>query len=147
MTDSSFQTRHAQSQAAVQKVAAWLGSEGNSVTIPPSACAPSMDVADHYKDNGDLYLNQRIEVKHKQVDFTDRFPFPDIIICKKEVWDHAVPKPYMFVYLNKPMTHAAIVMGNTSGQWIIRDVTDKKRGHTYSAYLAPIHCVRYREVK
>ena len=126
--DYRFKKNLMNSQEAVWDVARWLQSRGNAVTVNPTFVAPDHSQWKDYADNGDLFITQRIEVKHRGVDFTcaDDWPYSDFMVCAKHAWDRALQKPYAFIYLNKSKTHVAIVKGETHKTWTHEKRTDSR---------------------
>ena len=117
------------SHAGVWTVANWLNSRGNTVIVPPTTVAKSYEDRLNHVDGGDLFIQQRIEVKVRNLDFTSRddFPYKDgMLVCAKHSYDNASPKPYAYVYLNKAMTHVALIMATTSKHWTVKDVKDSR---------------------
>jgi hypothetical protein len=117
------------SHAGVWTVANWLNSRGNTVIVPPTTVAKSYEDRLNHVDGGDLFIQQRIEVKVRNLDFTSRddFPYKDgMLVCAKHSYDNASPKPYAYIYLNKAMTHVALIMSTTSKHWTVKDVKDSR---------------------
>lgn len=66
----------------------------------------------------------RVEVKHLNHDFTchSDWPFGEkFIVCACHTWDSSKPKPFIFIYLNKAMTHVAVVLGSSHARWYIEE--------------------------
>ena len=136
-----------ESQAAVWKVARWLNSKGYSVTVNVAPRAPSREVWKKYSDQGDLEVAMRVEVKHLGSYFTcaDDYPFQDgMILCPCRVYDNSIPKPYAFIYLNKPMTYAAIVLGSSHQHWFVKNIKASQYEHVESDhYFVPLAHVEF----
>lgn len=117
------------SKASVWLVARWLSDHGYAVRIPPTSKAPEQKDWQAHADDGDLEIAQRIEVKALTCDFTSRddWPFPDFIVCAKHAYDNAKPKPYRICYLNKAMTHLAVLdCRKTHMEWVVKTVRDSR---------------------
>ena len=136
-----------QSHSAVWRVAQWLQERGNRVVVTPiTKSATHQEWKDH-ADDGDLYIQLRVEVKKRGLEFTGREDWPHgdkFIVCAKHAWDRAKPKPYAFVILNKSMTHAAIVTADTRSQWTVEERTDSRYiQYRQEFYFIPIDLVRF----
>lgn len=109
------------SQDAVWHVSRWLSRRGLCVRVPPTSFAPRAEDWRDYSDSGDLFIEQRVEVKHLSAQFTGRhdWPFPDFIVCGKGAHDRAEPKPYCYIVLSKDKQTAGIVMGDTDHEWSV----------------------------
>ena len=58
------------SHDGVWNVAHWLNDKGYSVTVPPTSVAKSYEDRMNHVDGGDLFIQQRIEVKTLGINFT-----------------------------------------------------------------------------
>jgi len=127
------------------RVADWFVRKGYTVRIPAMRIAPSHDEWEDFADDGDLMVERRIEVKHRDVDFTDAgtFPFPDVIVCAKHAWDRADPKPYAIVSLNRAMTHAAIIKGASAAYWRVQTLEDKRYCEKQDFLICPMRYVTF----
>ncbi len=115
-----------ESQKAVWLMASWLSRQGFSVRIPhaPLLTPTHADWRD-YSDQGDLELGLRIEVKRLGCEFTcaEDWPFKNFIVCSRHSWDMANPRASRFYYLNKQMTHAAIIRpASSSDLWRVETI-------------------------
>lgn len=138
-----------ESHTAVVKVAEWLSKMGNTVQIAGLHKRKLHEDWKAYADGGDLFIQQRIEVKRRSVDFTSRkdWPYGDkFIVCAKHSFDRAKQKPYAYLILNSSMTHAAVVkVASSRKQWTVEQKTDTRYPDTYRQdfYLCPIELVRF----
>ena len=116
--------------------------KGYTVKINPSLLAPSSSEWEIYADNGDLEVSMRVEVKQSGYDFTDHsdFPFKDPIVCGKNAWDRAMPKPRFIMLLNKAGTRFSLISADTREHWFVRELNDKRYGPEYTQefYLCPL---------
>ena len=135
MTDELRQRDHERfvkhldaSSEAVFKCAEYLYLRGVQVAICPMTKSKGYDDRLDHQDNGDLYIQQRIEVKHSSRDFTciADWPFTDFIVCARHSYDNANPKPYAYMILNAEKTHVAVVYGRLKAQWWVKTLTDKR---------------------
>jgi hypothetical protein len=124
-----------------------LRGRGHSVTIPPNSKAESHSEWKKHTDNGDLYINQRIEVKRLGVNFSNRLDWPfreRFIVCAKHSYDLSVPKPYAYVILNKNCTNAAIVLASDSDKWFVESRKDSRyESVEQEFYFCPMDYVRF----
>lgn len=139
-----------QSNAGVYRVAMWLHSLGVPVSIP---VAPRVAARSDWKDgadNGDLYIQQRIEVKQLSVQFTSQadWPFRDkFIVCAKHAFDRATPKPYAYVILSKDGNYAATVKTSSSARWRVEKRTDSRyEGVAQDLYFADLADVSFSRI-
>lgn len=147
-----FLARLDKSHEAVIAVASWLSNRGNSVTISGLHRAPTAADWQDFADSGDLFINQRVEVKCLTHDFTchEDWTFKDkFIVCAKAPFDRYQPKPYAFVYVNKSHTHAGIVVvSQTQQHWWTEDKEDKNYpGAPKTFYVMPTKLVKFVEMK
>lgn len=145
------------SAASVWRVAYWLWGKGYEVRIMPVSKAPTAADWKQHSDSGDLFVRMapiddwmRTEVKHRQLNFTNRedFKMPDMFVCSKHSYDRANPKPYAYVVLNKAMTHAAIIATETCDHWTTREVADSnfKNGYRQVKYCCPTEKIHFIEL-
>jgi hypothetical protein len=140
-----FKQELAKSHQTVYAVAHWLTGRGYAVTLPPHSVAERPEDWEQHADSGDLHLHLRLEVKRRQIDFTCQkdFPFPDIMVSAKAVYDRADPKPSTHYMVNKAGTHMAVIRQTSSQYWEVRTVRDK-RGHSKEVYHCPIERVSFQ---
>jgi hypothetical protein len=118
-----------QSQDAVWKAAKWLQSNGKHVLITPMTKTPTHSEWHKHADSGDLYIQQRIEVKRRSVHFTgpEDWPHGDkFFVCAKHSWDRAKPKPHAYLIFNTTMTTVAIVLGDSYPLWFVERREDRR---------------------
>jgi hypothetical protein len=138
------------SHEGVISAANWLNSLGYSVTIPPSTVSDSYENRMKHVDNGDLYINMRVEVKTLGITFTSRadWKFGDkFIVCAKHSFDNAKPKPYAYIIQSADLKHIAVVHSSTFKQWYSEARKDSRyEDVTQDFYLCPIDLVRFHAV-
>ena len=129
MLDPHFNEKLEQSCDAVCKVGLMLLKQGKSLQLnAPRYQKPSQDLSDVLvPDDGDIWIVsdwpiKRVEVKHQQNPKSiwtsaEDYPWDNLIIYSKPAWDRMVPKAEAIYILNKPMTHAAVVAGDTWQDW------------------------------
>lgn len=146
---------------SVARVVKWLRSRGDdAVYLPKTYAKRQEDVAKH-ADNGDIRgrlrsfgsdIDRIYGVKErKTLNFTCQadFPWRDLTVCKKSVWDHADPKPRAFFNLNRLWTHVGVIWSSTWEFWTARGFTDNRpdRGETEILYVCPIHLVDFYDIR
>jgi len=142
-----FQQMLLDSNKAVWVMAQHYQHEGRQVTVFPQFCAPTVEQAADYVDNGDLYIGTRAEVRHIQHDFTSYqdFPYEFVIVGNKIYDDNARPKPFVYNIVNRKMTHFAKIFGATRPHWIVMEVCDR-RNTLRDVYFCPREHVTFHEI-
>jgi len=139
-----------ESEQSVWLVANYLNSFGYNVTINASGKAKTAKEWQSFVDNGDLSIQQRVEVKGLSAEFTSATDWPfgsKFIVCAKHSFDNATPKPYLYVYLNKQKTHGAFVLGSTSHLWDVETRVDRRYSNVEQEfYFCPIDKVVFSEL-
>lgn len=134
----------------VWSAARWLSDLGYSVTVPPTYVADSFTDRMSHTDNGDLYINMRVEVKTLGINFSCRedWKFGEkFIVCAKHSFDNARPKPYGYIIQSADMKHIAVVNSSTSKQWYVEQRKDSRyEDMTQSFYLCPINLVKFHKI-
>lgn len=142
-----FVRRFQTSRTAIFKVAEYLHREkGLNVAIPSMVLSPNVSSSMGYSDKGDLFVwaNGKktfiIDVKHKQIDFTcaENFPFQDEYIMVASVASVTRLPAFAYFVVNRQMTHAFVVKGDTKHLWHISHVKDKERGDSEDKYMCYI---------
>ena len=135
------------SNEAVWFVAQWLNKKGYSVNIPPSTKAETHKEWRKHKDNGDIFISQRVEVKHLSAEFTsrDNWPFQNkFIVCAKHSFDNATPKPFAYIVVNASKTAAGVVLAADSKKWNVEQRKDGRYENVAQEfYLAPLDDVYF----
>jgi hypothetical protein len=145
-TDPTFVDDLKESQRGVAIVAQWFRARGYEVTVPETHIRPNPDVRMDYSDSGDLFVKQRIEVKHRKVDFTCAadFPYPTILVDVAHSWDRGNPKAFAYFSLNKAGTHAALILcRDTLEHWIKTEKYDPHAGRKGWYYECPVEHVQF----
>lgn len=106
----------------------------------------------NFVDDGDIIVNNEwvVEAKHRpNLNFTcaNDFPFPDkkIIVSNVAPTDRK-PKTVMWVILNGPMTHAAIVYRSTMPKWEKKNVWCGNYKRHELKYLVHVDHVKFVEL-
>lgn len=144
-----FQEQLRSSHPWVERVARWISATwGVPVEVNPLRIAPTRAEAAQYRDQGDLVFSLPGEVKHLTCEFVTPegkidWPFPNVIVCKKDAWDEARPKPLRFYYVNSPGTHVAVLSSDTRADWWVGQVTDRRTGETQTVYYTKVENLRF----
>lgn len=150
MTDtnhSRFLNHLKESESTVWTIAEWLNGKGYNVTIPASSAAPTHGEWKSHADNGDLYINQRIEIKHLGVSFSTKSTWPfgkKFIVCAKHSFDRATPKPFAYIIVSNDKKAMAIVMVTSCAYWAIESKKDSRYNSVdQEFYLCPLEHVKF----
>jgi hypothetical protein len=135
------------SRDGVWLVARWLQVQGFQTTVMPFTKAPTRAEWKQHADNGDLFINQRIEVKQLGYSFTSALDWPfgsRFFVVNKNAFDRAKPRPYAFFSLNKEADHAAFVMASTRRHWCVEKTKDRRYDeYEQDTYLCPMEHVSF----
>jgi hypothetical protein len=150
-TDPTFVADLLGSRPSVRAVAHWIcDAFGNPVVIQPTIVRPSASERFEYADNGDLWIQQRIEVKHRPtIDFKSReeFPYPTVIVDVTHAYDRARPKPYVYVICNQSLTGALVVMcRDTFDEWRKTTKYDTHANREREYYECPVRLCSYHDM-
>ncbi len=132
-----FLERVDESQLAVYIAGRWLQRLGHHIIMPPYSHAESHADWREHADNGDLHVASRWEVKHHSYPWKslETWTHDDFIVCSRHTYDQAKVKPRGYIYLNRDMTHAAVVFADTVGKWETRDNWDPNLGKKTECYV------------
>jgi len=131
-----------ESVTGVNVVARWLEGRGHNVRV-----APQSTLSGEHKDwkenadDGDIFIIKefRVEAKRLGYDFTSLNDWPHgdkFIVCAKHSFDRADPKPRFYVYLNRAMTHLAVLETKTYSDWWVERKPDKRYiNHDQDCYI------------
>lgn len=131
------------SREAVEVVAEWLRRQGyGTVYVPPTRVRPDTASRMSYSDVGDIEVTHRVEVRRRFIDFTgtDDYPYPTLFVERCSKIDHADPRPWAHITLNRSMTVALVVMGWTHPEWI--RTTRFLNGRNKEIYECPLKLVK-----
>ena len=137
------------SHTGVQHAAKWLEGRGYQVSIPPTIVADSYENRMAYVDNGDLFIERlRIEVKTLSVTFTGRDDWPyknKFIVCGKDSFDRATPRPYAYLIQSKDLKFMGVVLSASSKYWYVENKLDKDYPEEYRQdfYMCPMEHVSF----
>ncbi len=146
------------STSATFVIAMHLHKKGYEVIIKPMQKMGRGDNPRDFADDGDLYIvtkdgrQIRVETKGLSAEFTKKEDWPfgkNFMVCAKHSYDNAKIKPEVYYYLNKAMTHMAVLgVSKTKDQWITKTSGDKRYSGNYSQsfYYGPIDKVEWVEL-
>lgn len=129
---------------AVFTFAAYLHSNGYTVEIPPVISSPDPSSNTSYTDSGDLFIihpgeRRRLEVKHRQRDFTCAGDWPDPhIFVSNEGMVNRSGEISAYIILNKPLTHALVIKSSTRPYWYLWDNQPSNTEYPERVYCCPI---------
>lgn len=146
-----FLERLQKSEPARWQMAQWFAKQGYVVVVNPLWYAATADQWRGNSDMGDLYVQTRMEVKHLRCEFTSRQDWPhgkDFIVCSRNSYDRAKPKPHAYWLLNHSRTHVARVLTSSFPRWRVakrRDYGFENVEQEY--YFAPLDDVRFSRLE
>ena len=140
-----------ESRHAVYNAAAWLSELGFKVSIPPISKAETHSEWKSHADSGDLFIEQRVEVKKLSVSFSckDDWPFGDkFIVCAQHSFDRACPKPYMYLIFSSDYQAVAIIKASSSSSWYVEERQDSRYSRSVKQrfYFCPIELVKFHKI-
>lgn len=150
----AFLRRLDKSRHSVFLVAEYLHKSGYNVHIPAFDYRPTDSNWEDHTDNGDLYIwkekeqQHRIDVKHRNLDFTgkDDFPYDRIFVSDIRAIRRATPFPLAYVIVNKNCTHIGVVWARTKPHWTEETFFAKNTDMTATAMACPIAYVDFRRL-
>lgn len=141
-----FREHLATSEKGVRFAADYLLSLGHDVLIKATHCAPSREQWKEFADDGDLYIQQRVEVKHLSADFSsNHWPFgKKFLVCAKHSFDRSKPKPFAYLYFSRDRKCVASVLGSSRPHWYVEKRTDRRyENYEQEFYLCPLSHVKF----
>jgi len=153
-TYDAFTDRLNKSRPAMFRVAEWIHRKGRSVYIPAIIAAPKGSDWKDYVDDGDLFVDDdvkgrlKVEVKHVNIDFTGpkNWPYPSVIVSGKGTIERNMGTVETYIIVNKQMTHAMIVLGETTKHWYIKRMFAKNTQKEEDFYLCPMEHVIFTKI-
>jgi hypothetical protein len=138
--DPSFCADLVKSHGGTLFVAEWITRSGLDVVVNGLQIRPDDSVKEKYRDTGDLGVINHVEVNEtsKEFEFADSFPFEDVLVEIIETWESKVPKPDLYVKLNKAKTHAALIWKHTVPFWLSRIGRNPKIGRDRPTFFCPL---------
>ena len=142
--DPTFLADLRASQHSVALVERWLLARGLTVVRPPLYARADVAERRAYRDQGDLGIVHRVEVKHRRFPFTGRadFPHPSVLVDSCYLYDHAQPKPYAYVIVNQEQTRGLLIYTQaTRAAWTRDTIYDNVKRRAREVYLCPLNKV------
>lgn len=138
------------SEVAVRRVAELWLQAGVGVRLAPARKAATRSDWESAIDAGDLFVEHRIEVKRLSVHFTSLQDWPfgrHFIVCSKNSFDRAFPKPWAYLTFNETMTHYAITKTTSQRHWYVEVREDSRYENVeQECYFCPLEYVRFKEI-
>ena len=122
------------SNSGVICVSEMLSSAGMTVILKGLKVRPDVTQRVRYMDDGDLDLCFRIEVKHTNLEFTDYWRFPTIIVCDAHKIDRATRRPLGFIQLNRDMSHGLVIPWRHRPKFVKESRYMRNGGRTEEVY-------------
>lgn len=141
LNDADFIAALQHSQHTVNKVAAWLERGGYKVRVPETRIRPEREQWQQYSDDGDLFIEERVEVKQRpDIDFTGPadFPYQTVIVDRAHRIEGTKPLPLAWVIVNASGTVAIIVQRNTRNDWRKAQLYNRKDKEWRDYYECPL---------
>lgn len=123
------------------------------VWIPAPRMRVDFEHRNGFGDMADLWVRKpgdqkwvAVEVKCRELTFTcaDDYPYPTVFVDRKEKADKA--RPYAYICLNKAMTHAAVIYGDSRSRWISSERHDRVKQYPLSVYECPLADVTFVQI-
>jgi hypothetical protein len=143
--DPTFLADLRASRTAVEAVARWFSGKGYPVLMPPTFARPTAAARGDYRDQGDLAVMQRVEVKHRGFPFTGvaDYPHPSVMVSRCAYFDAARPVPWLYVVVSADLGAAVLVdVAATRAAWTQARIHDRRLGRPELVYLCPKARVR-----
>lgn len=148
--DPTFKEDLEASKEVVSAAARWLCDMGYPVVIEPTFVRDNPENRLKYSDNGDLKIQQTVEVKHRpEIPFTsgDDFPYKTIIVDTVHSWARKTPKPHAYLIFNSDLSVVCIIKGETRRHWIQTRKWDNHCNRERSFFECPINKCLFIEVQ
>lgn len=131
MKEYNFKEVLLKSQEAVYFMQEYLLCKGYEVYVPDLVIAPyNVGAFSKYADQGDMFVKKngietKLEIKHINTDFTDQWPYKDIIVNSYPGYESKFIKPDVHILLNKNKTHYLSIRKETFPHWELRRTFDR----------------------
>ena len=117
------------------RVADWLKRRGYDTVQPPLKIRPTVEERGQYRDDGDILISGKVEVKVRGFDFTSRETYPYDSIMLGETHQHRGKPAVFYAILNKDGTHAAIIpVAKTRKDWKVVNLREARSGGMKESY-------------
>jgi hypothetical protein len=147
---AAFQQRLRDSAPAVFAYVQHLSVKGCVVEFPPLRIAPTAAEHEQYADSGDIFVlvRKRVEIKGLSRDWTSRsdWPFEHFFVDRKHRVESEAGEVALWVYLNKPLTHYAIVKPSTMAAWYPHSTHNSGTGNVEDYICCPLTHVSFHRL-
>ncbi len=177
--DPTFKDDLYVSRIAVYTAVHWLNNRGHTVVVPPNETRPEPKDRYDYSDFGDLQVAfgkkglrtladfhslETVEVKQrftnpkypdKSMDFhsVEEFPWPTVLVGRKDHYDKLEPEPLFTIVFNETLTGCLTINRSTriakdgDKGWSVWEKHVDKNGRKQKCYEVLKHLTTYYEVK
>lgn len=145
-TNEQFITALKDSQRGVAVIAAYYMRKGYTCVLPALKIRPDYSQRFDFQDDGDFFVHQRIEVKHRSFNFSGRHDYPyadNVIVCEQHTHDNATPKPFNYFILSQDEKCAAVIPTRTQSNWIVQPIWNRRWSENRVVYCCPLDLVRF----
>jgi len=144
---ADFQKRLGKSSPTVFAVAEHFHCKGHIVQVNAVHIAPTAAEAEHYLDDGDLFVLLRYEVKHRpKLSFTCArdYKYEDVMVGRKQSVDRAGDSVTAYMIVNAARTHAAVInIKKTREFWRVGDERASNTNNIETFYFCPMVLVEF----
>lgn len=140
LSDQDFIDSLRESQGAVDATQQLLLSQGETIVRPAMNIRPSFKDRKNYSDDGDLFIQRRIEIKKRSFSFSgaDDFPYDSVFVDSADRVDSS--RVWRYYIWSDDLKSFLIVPSNTKEKWKRRTVYNKRHGENRTYYVAPLAC-------
>jgi hypothetical protein len=139
-SDKEFVSALNKSTNTVSVIANFLFAQGLQVLIKPTIVRSNFEDRHNFIDDGDLEIRQRIEVKHRNIEFTNAndYPFSSVIVDEQFKIDR-IPASHLWAYIvvNNSISHICLIKSGTRKHWETQKMYDKKEQEQRNFYVCP----------
>jgi hypothetical protein len=150
-----FKKRLIESEKARWVTGFKLSQAGYDVRLPALKVAETRDKWQDNSDNGDIFIEGKglteekiVEAKRLRQRFTGSADWPfgkDFIVCSKNSFDRADPKPWFYVIWSEDWGAFALAYVDDKEHWRVESRTDAELGEEAEYYFTPIHLVKWKK--
>lgn len=147
-SDAQFTADWFKSHGSVMAVAAWMRSIGYDVSIPAPLLRGDSKDRKLFRDEGDIKVVQRVEVKHSSYPFTceNDYPFDNVIVDEAYKVDGRIRSLLGYVTLSPCGKYIALIRATTNKEWIKRTLFDKAQNRECEFYMCPKRLVVFQGI-
>lgn len=130
-TDAAFLASLANSESAVLSMGKWLRGLGADVLMRPTVARPEYKSRMAYVDAGDLEIRLRVEVKHRDIEFTSAadYPYPTVLVDEaRKAEQHSTLTLWGYLIVSRSRTHFCFISATTKKHWTVVKLYDRFDG-------------------